>query len=217
MIFACIAGGCPCDQNGRYSGNFSSPYYPINYRNKKRCTWGITVPGDYRILVAFDEFHTQRNSDVLRIYDGASNSSDLLMTLSGELSGSTYGSSGSSLWFEFTTDGSITEKGFHATYTATQQPSMYYLDSHFVTEKLLVLFPTSSMNHLPVHNLCMDFFAPLKQVLIDELIKSYPLINSLIRSFLNSLTSSNYSCLKGYEFKKRIFFFCRQSLQALIG
>ena len=126
IIFVCFAdAGCPYDQNGSHSGNFSSPNYPINYPNQKRCTWSITVPGPHRILVAFDVFNTQRNSDVLKIYDGASSSSDLLVTLSGDLSGSTYGSSGSSLWFKFTTDGSITTKGFHATYTATQQPSTY--------------------------------------------------------------------------------------------
>ena len=135
LIFACFADECPRHQNGSDSGDFSSPYYPINYPNKKRCTWGITVaPGDYRILVAFDEFHTKRNSDVLKIYDGTSKSSEVLEILSGPLSGSTYGSSGSSLWFEFTTDGSVSEKGFHATYTATQQLSTYRLDSHFVTD-----------------------------------------------------------------------------------
>ena len=132
MIVACFADECPRDQNGSHSGNFSSPDYPINYPNKKRCTWGITVPADYRILVAFDVFITQRNSDVLKIYDGASNSSDVLVSLSGDLSSSTYGSSGSSLWFEFTSDGSITAKGFHATYTVTQQSSTYRIDSHFV-------------------------------------------------------------------------------------
>ena len=127
-IFACFADGCPRDQNGSHSGNFSSPYYPINYPNKKRCTWGITVPSDYRILVVFDEFGTERNSDVLKIYGGVFKSSEVLATLSGDFSGSTYGSSGPSLWFGFTTDGRITEKGFHATYTATQQPSMYCSD-----------------------------------------------------------------------------------------
>ena len=132
LIFACFVDECPPKQNGSYSGNFSSHDYPINYPNKKRCTWGITVPGDNRILVAFDEFNTQRNADVLKIYDGASNSSNVVETLSGDLSGSTYGSTGSSLWFEFTTDGSVSEKGFHATYTATQQPSTYRSDSHFI-------------------------------------------------------------------------------------
>ena len=132
LIFACFVDGCPRDQNGSYSGNLSSPDYPINYPNHKRCTWGITVPGDNRILVAFDKFNTQRNADVLKIHDGASNSSDVLATLIGDLPGSTYGSSGPSLWFEFTTDGSITAKGFHATYTVTQQSSTYRIDSHFI-------------------------------------------------------------------------------------
>ena len=149
LIFACFVDECPRDQNGSYSGNFFSPDYPINYLNKEICTWGITVPGDYRILVTFDEFNTQRNSDFLNIYDGASNSSDMLAILSGDLSGSTYGSSGSSLWFEFTTDGSITARGFHATYTVTQQSSTYRLDFHFVPWHLLILFSSSSRSHIP--------------------------------------------------------------------
>ena len=138
FTFACFADDCPRDQNGSRSGNFSSPDYPINYPYKKTCAWGITVPGDYRILVTFDEFNTQRNSDVLKIYDGASNSSDVLETLSGRLSsGFIYGSSGSSLWFEFTTDGSVSEKGFYATYT--QHPSTYRPDSHFMLSSHFVL------------------------------------------------------------------------------
>ena len=134
MIVACFADECPRDQNGSHSGDFSSPDYPINYPNHKRCTWGITVPGNYRILVAFDYFKTQRISDVLKIYDGASNSSHVLVTLSGDLSSSTYGSSGSSLWFEFTSDGSITAKGFHATYTTA--PGTYRLESQTIPKLL---------------------------------------------------------------------------------
>ena len=134
MIVACFADECPRDQNGSHYGNIFSPGYPLNYPNKKRCTWGITVPGDNRILVAFDDFQTQRNSDVLKIYDGASSSSDVLVTLSGDLSNSNYGSSGSSLWFEFTSDGSITAKGFHATYTAV--PGTYRLKSHPIPKSL---------------------------------------------------------------------------------
>ena len=163
IIFVCFADGCPHDQNGSHSGNFFSPNYPIIYPNKNRCTWGITVPGDYRILVAFDEFHTQRNSDVLTIYDGASNSSDVLATLSGLLSGSTYGSSGSSLWFEFTSDGSITAKGFHATYIATHQPSTYRLDSHFVPSWLLFLTCRWRSNIL-VRSFCINFLFLLNTI-----------------------------------------------------
>ena len=145
LIVAYFADDCPRDQNRSYSGNFSSPHYPINYPKKKKCTWGITVPGDNRILVTFDEFNTQRNSDVLKIYDGASNSSDVLAILSGDWSGSTYGSSGPSLWFEFTTDGSITAKGFHATYTVTQQSSTYRPDSHFIPSRRLESFPLAGV------------------------------------------------------------------------
>ena len=134
IIFVCLADECPHDQNGSHSGNFSSPNYPINYPNKKRCNWGITVPADYRILVAFDDFQTQRNSDVLKVHDRASHSSNVVTFLSGDLSSSTYGSSGSSLWFRFTSDGSITAKGFHATYTAA--PSTYRLESHPIPKLL---------------------------------------------------------------------------------
>ena len=130
-IFAYFAARCPLHQDGRSSGNFSSPGYPSNYPNNQICTWRITVPGDYGIRLVFDEFVTG-DADFLRIYDGASSSSNVLANLRGRHpSGFVYVSTGSSLWFQFTTDYSFTRKGFHATYTTTQRASMYRLDSQF--------------------------------------------------------------------------------------
>ena len=190
IIFACIADECPRDQNGSHSGNFFSINYPINYPNKKRCTWGITVPADYRILVAFDDFKTHRNSDVLKIYDGASNSSHVLVTLSGDLSSSTYGSSGSSLWFEFTSDGSITAKGFHATYTAA--PSTYRIESHPIPKLLDIRGCFSSATG--VLFLCTSFTDFCQHchsnqgARVDKLTK---FIYSYLRSFIHSFMYSS--------------------------
>ena len=67
--------------------------------------------------MTFDTFHTEDTFDVLRIFDGPSSSGLLLASLSGfKSSPVTYLSNGTSLWFQFSTNGGITKKGFHATY-----------------------------------------------------------------------------------------------------
>ena len=67
----------------------------------------------------FLEFHTEAGYDVLTIYDGPSSLSTEIATVSGQYSsGPVYFSSGTSMWFEFSSDSSNTRRGFHANYTA---------------------------------------------------------------------------------------------------
>ena len=116
-----LVSECPSSVNGS-SGSFSSPHYPSNYLNNQRCSWGITVPSGYRVEVKFDTFRTYNDNDYLKIYDGSSNfsnSSSQFASLSGYQSiPRVYSSSGSSMWFSFYSDGSGTQKGFHANFTA---------------------------------------------------------------------------------------------------
>ena len=113
-----IVSGCPSSVSAS-SGSFSSPSYPRNYANNQRCFWGISVPSGYRVEVKFDAFHTYDSNDVLKIYDGSSNSSSQLASLSGQQSTPrVYSSSGSSVWLHFSSDSSGTQTGFHATFTA---------------------------------------------------------------------------------------------------
>ena len=110
--------GCPSSMT-RSSGSFSSPNYPNYYDNNKGCSWGITVPSGHRVVVKFDTFRIYNGNDYLRIYDGSSSSSTQLVSLSGyQSTPRVYSSSGSSMWFSFYSDGSGTQKGFHATFTS---------------------------------------------------------------------------------------------------
>ena len=69
--------------------------------------------------VKFDTFRTYNGSDYLKIYDRSSSSSTQLVSLSGyQSTPRVYLSSGSSMWFVFYSDGSGTQKGFHANFTA---------------------------------------------------------------------------------------------------
>ena len=114
-----LSTGCPPSISGKYSGRFWSPSYPRNYPNNKNCNWRITVPDGYSVKVVFSHFNTEEGYDYLRIYDGPSASSRLLEKLSDGLS-TPRGviSTGSSLWINFLTDGSVSRQGFEAAFTA---------------------------------------------------------------------------------------------------
>ena len=118
-----LSTGCPLYISGKYSGRFTSPSYPHNYPNNKNCNWRITVPDGYSVKVVFSHFNTEEGYDYLRIYDGPSASSPLLEKLSGDLS-TPRGviSTGSSLWFNFSTNGWYSWGGFEATFTAVNSP-----------------------------------------------------------------------------------------------
>ena len=118
--------GCPSSKNGSLSGSFASPKYPNNYPDNERCTWGITVPSGYRIKVEFLEFYTEAGYDFLKIRDGTSSLSTEIATVTGQYSlGPVYFSSGTSMWFEFSSDSSNTRRGFHANYTAIHGAGMW--------------------------------------------------------------------------------------------
>ena len=74
----------------------------------------------------FLEFYTEAGYDVLTIYDGPSSLSTEIGTVSGQYSsGPVYFSSGTSMWFEFSSDSSNTRRGFHANYTAIHGAGMW--------------------------------------------------------------------------------------------
>ena len=112
-----VFSGCPSSVSGNNSGQFVSPNYPYNYPNSQNCSWGISVAGGFRVKVEFLHFRTEWG-DELRIYDGPSASSSLLVNFTGYLpTPRRILSTGTSLWFTFRTDGSYSRSGFEATFT----------------------------------------------------------------------------------------------------
>ena len=113
-----FVSGCPSSING-LSGSIRSPNYPSNYNNNHRCSWRITVSNGYRIELTFQSFSTESCCDYLKIFDGPSTSSPLLVQLRGTKSTPlVYLSSGSSMRFYFYTDHSVRSGGFYAMFRA---------------------------------------------------------------------------------------------------
>ena len=120
-----VFSACPSSVSGKNSGRFASPNYPNNYPDNEDCSWGITVPDGLLVKVEFSHFNTEGGYDKLWIYDGPSGSSSLLVTLTGDLwTPREVISTGSSLWFNFRTDGSFSRRGFEATFTAVNRSTV---------------------------------------------------------------------------------------------
>lgn len=56
------------------SGVILSPGWPESYPNLQMCSWSITVEKGYNVTITFESFHTEREFDVLEIFDGKTDS-----------------------------------------------------------------------------------------------------------------------------------------------
>lgn len=52
------------------SGVILSPGWPESYPNLQMCSWSVTVEKGYNVTITFESFHTEREFDVLEIFDG---------------------------------------------------------------------------------------------------------------------------------------------------
>ncbi|CAF99391.1 unnamed protein product, partial [Tetraodon nigroviridis] len=77
---------CPAHEV-RYdsSGVILSPGWPESYPNLQMCSWSVIVEKGYNVTITFESFHTEREFDVLEIFDGPTANSPTLATLSGDL------------------------------------------------------------------------------------------------------------------------------------
>ncbi|KPP79508.1 CUB and sushi domain-containing protein 3-like, partial [Scleropages formosus] len=62
---------CPAhDMRFDSTGVILSPGYPDSYPNLQMCSWGINVEKGYNITLHFEFFQTEREFDVLEVFDG---------------------------------------------------------------------------------------------------------------------------------------------------
>ncbi|XP_077864848.1 scavenger receptor cysteine-rich domain-containing protein DMBT1-like [Saccoglossus kowalevskii] len=95
--------------------SITSPYYPDNYDDNRYCLWLINTESNLRINVTFVDFHTEYCHDWLEI-GNTHNYNDLTTSAlreSGEQDINPFSSNGDEIWITFSTDYSITYKGFH--------------------------------------------------------------------------------------------------------
>ncbi|XP_075699578.1 embryonic protein UVS.2-like [Rhinoderma darwinii] len=115
------------------TGTFTSANYPSVYPNKANCVWLIRTPAG-QVALQFASFDLQLSSsctfDYLKIYDGPSKSSPVLMERTcGTGLVPLMVSSSNQMLVEFVSDAAIAGTGFKATYTAIQCGGAYYAAS----------------------------------------------------------------------------------------
>uniref|UniRef100_A0A3B4AL78 Uncharacterized protein n=1 Tax=Periophthalmus magnuspinnatus TaxID=409849 RepID=A0A3B4AL78_9GOBI len=117
----CIA---PC--GGQYSGLEGvvlSPGYPGNYSRARTCLYSVVVPKDYVVFSQFTFFQTALN-DIVEVYDGATQHSRVLSSLSGAHTGESLPlATSNQILIRFTSKGQSSARGFHLVYQAVPRTS----------------------------------------------------------------------------------------------
>ncbi|XP_035689932.1 CUB domain-containing protein 2-like isoform X2 [Branchiostoma floridae] len=103
-----------------HGGTVATPNYSGNYPNYATCHWTITVPEGSIVLLTFDSFETDSDSDFLYIYDGGRYSRLRPWSFSGEKKfiPDPIISTSNQMLLLFTSDYYDTYPGFQASYTA---------------------------------------------------------------------------------------------------
>jgi len=97
------------------SGSFQSPNNPNSYPDNSYCRWKISVPSGKKVMVTFNSFKTQKDKDIVEIYDGVSK--QLITVLSGVHSKAiSFTSESNTIDIRFISDGSENSQGFSASY-----------------------------------------------------------------------------------------------------
>lgn len=119
-------GPCPTNRTlGGMSGTLMSPNFPYNYEFDHECSWFISVPRGYHVLLLFNPkdflIHSCKETcdcDFLEVRKGTSSKGKLLGKYCGNKVPSPIYTSGRSLWLRFVSDGVSNDKGFRAKYEA---------------------------------------------------------------------------------------------------
>ncbi|XP_057379275.1 dorsal-ventral patterning tolloid-like protein 1 [Daphnia carinata] len=116
------------------SGLIASPSFPFSYDSNMRCEWLITVGNSERILFEFLDVNTEKDYDVIQIYDGDNDGAPLLQRISGDHRTDVLFqvSTSNVVLVSFTTDGSISENGFAAKFTAGNHADLmqYFMEEY---------------------------------------------------------------------------------------
>ena len=112
----CPYGTSYLNSRPEYFLYLDSPGYPNRYGTYLDCHWEIrNVYSNYVVQITINSFITEYGSDYLRVYDGSSNLSRLIVSLTGTRYGTYhYYSTGNYMFLTFTTNGVTTsyDQGF---------------------------------------------------------------------------------------------------------
>uniref|UniRef100_A0A8C7GAZ9 CUB and Sushi multiple domains 3 n=2 Tax=Oncorhynchus TaxID=8016 RepID=A0A8C7GAZ9_ONCKI len=101
------------------TGVILSPGYPDSYHNLQTCSWLINVEKGYNVTLHFQLFQTEKEFDILEIFDGPNIYSQSLASLSGDITTPfNLTTSGHQLLLRWSSDHGTNRKGFHVRYVA---------------------------------------------------------------------------------------------------
>ena len=104
------------------NGTLSDGSGPYDYQDNSSCTYIITDPKQYAVIVTITDFATQQDHDYLRFWDGLPSDSNLLLELSGTVSANTnFTFNTDSLYITFETDDSLTDAGWNLEYSCNRE------------------------------------------------------------------------------------------------
>uniref|UniRef100_A0A1I7YT12 CUB domain-containing protein n=1 Tax=Steinernema glaseri TaxID=37863 RepID=A0A1I7YT12_9BILA len=135
----CKEGGCSFQLNDP-SGIITSPNFPDEYSNFKRCQWHfVTTPG-HRLALTFDEFVLEEDRscsyDRVEVFDGGDSRSGVLGAFCGLGKPPKLVSTSNQLFVVMSSDSTVTRRGFRAFYESecggllTAERSVGYVYSH---------------------------------------------------------------------------------------
>ncbi|XP_041670250.1 cubilin [Cheilinus undulatus] len=124
-------------------GNINSPGYPGNYPPSRDCYWTVTVEPGLLITFAFGtlslEHHTDCNYDYLEIKDGLLPEDPVLGRYCSTASPPPLQTTGPAAWIHFHSDFSVSDRGFHITYTTS--PSDPGCGGTFTDDEGIIISP----------------------------------------------------------------------------
>ncbi|XP_072307339.1 cubilin [Eucyclogobius newberryi] len=104
-------------------GSINSPGYPGNYPPSRDCYWSVTVSPGLLITFAFGvlslENHPDCNFDYLEVRDGLLPEDPVLGRYCSTSSPAPVVTTGPNAWIHFHSDSSVSDRGFHITYTTS--------------------------------------------------------------------------------------------------
>ncbi|XP_038827831.1 CUB and sushi domain-containing protein 3-like [Salvelinus namaycush] len=114
---------CPAhDVRFDSTGVILSPGYPESYPNLQMCIWTINVEKGYNITLYFESFQTEREFDILEVFDGPSTNSQTLATFSGDVPAPfNITTTGHQLTLRWSSDHGTNKKGFRIRYVGEYQ------------------------------------------------------------------------------------------------
>ena len=127
LIPSTLPSACSHDTLTATYGSFYSGTPVQDYNNNADCSWLISSPNATKIKISAPIFSTELGNDIVTIYAGNNTSSPVVAILSGDTVNdkSIFEVDGAEALITFTSNESITNRGFVFTYTTTLSKSNY--------------------------------------------------------------------------------------------